>query len=329
MLRSTAKPLVCEHFVEEFSHCDSLLSGAPSCWNHNPAMQRRFWQRTWRLIILEDGGAHPDTLEYLASSSGRLSQYTRVVQILTSNSIFLISIGGNGTFGTFCTRAHSLCRLNKFNFISWVNYELADLRYRLFLEETWVPSPSWTDYKHQLQKLILLAGSRGCKAWTTVSLFGRIFFTFFFKAANDFEMHVCCAKHSMWFAFVFFFRLVFFSTRTSLFNSFLFRSDPVVDTTLKKMYGWIPCLELWSREIWDKIFPYDFKWNLISHIIGTKKKKLNIITYHNHSHTRKEFRYLTRSWAQLHCSVNYFSGSCCRRLAMSHAVPVGCRQITS
>jgi hypothetical protein len=32
-------------------------------------------------------------------------------------------------------------------------------------------SPSWTDCKNQLQKLILLAKLRGCKAWTTVTLY--------------------------------------------------------------------------------------------------------------------------------------------------------------
>jgi hypothetical protein len=35
----------------------------------------------------------------------------------------------------------------------------------------------------------------------------------------------------------------------------------------------------------------------------------------------------TRCWTQLHSCVN-ISGSCCQRLAMSHAAPAGSREVT-
>jgi hypothetical protein len=43
--------------------------------------------------------------------------------------------------------------------------------------------------------------------------------------------------------------------------------------------------------------------------------------------THNNNRYLTRSSTPLHCSVNNFSGSCCKRLALCHATPAGRREV--
>jgi hypothetical protein len=55
-------------------------------------------------------------------------------------------------------------------------------------------SPSWTDCKNHLQKLILLVASRGCKAWTAVTLYGRGLSSFVSLAADDLEMSFSCAR---------------------------------------------------------------------------------------------------------------------------------------
>jgi hypothetical protein len=48
----------------------------------------------------------------------------------------------------------------------------------------------------------------------------------------------------------------------------------------------------------------------------------------NNIHTHNNNQNLTRSWIHPRCSVNKFSGSCCKRLAMSHAAPIRSRQMT-
>jgi hypothetical protein len=53
-------------------------------------------------------------------------------------------------------------------------------------------SPSWTDSKNQLQKLILLARSRGCKVWTTVTLYGWSLSSFL----GNFLRHFLVELHS-------------------------------------------------------------------------------------------------------------------------------------
>jgi hypothetical protein len=55
-------------------------------------------------------------------------------------------------------------------------------------------SPSWTDCKNQLQKFIMLGGSRGCKSLTTVTLYSRSLNSFVTKAADDLKMPASCAS---------------------------------------------------------------------------------------------------------------------------------------
>jgi hypothetical protein len=94
-----------------------------------------------------------------------------------------------------------------------------------------------------LQKLILLAKSHGCKAWTTVTLYNWSLSNFIALATDNFKMLVSCARHLSDFSGVcsnlvpilYSFSLV--STQQFL-AVFLSRSDPVDLTLLISL--WMP-----------------------------------------------------------------------------------------
>jgi hypothetical protein len=98
----------------------------------------------------------------------------------------------------------------------------------------------------QKKKLILLAGSSGCKTWTRVVLYRQRLSSFFAMAVDDFEMLVSCARRLSDFFRNVYSNLAsisssFSSVRTRhLLAGFLSRSDPwtwlskkLMDTCLK------------------------------------------------------------------------------------------------
>jgi hypothetical protein len=59
--------------------------------------------------------------------------------------------------------------LNGLKSASWIKCGLTQLQYRLFWSETRINLTIINWVQSQLQKLIPLAGSRGCRAWKTVT----------------------------------------------------------------------------------------------------------------------------------------------------------------
>jgi hypothetical protein len=194
---------------------------------------------------------------------------------------------------------------------SWIKCGLTGPQYWLFWEETcsckWNLASSekkvkqWSTYGHeltakkQLRKLILLTGSRGCKAWTTVFFYGRSLSSFIALAADDFEMPVSCARRLNDLCGVcsnLDLNSSSFSSLSSLrfLAGILSRSDPV-DLTL--------LISLWMSVVLGTVIPGNLQRNFLRHFLVEpfhiwfiqKNTLFNSISNHIHPHTK-----ITSTW---------------------------------
>jgi hypothetical protein len=100
--------------------------------------------------------------------------------------------------------------------------------------------------------------------------------------------------------------------RTTLFDRFLFQKWLSRPDSISKMM---------DASIFDTAIPGNLRQNFLRHSLPELH-----FTYDSYTHSNNQ--YLTQSLTQLHCHVNNFSGSCCKRLMTTHAVPAGFLQLT-
>jgi hypothetical protein len=172
---------------------------------------------------------------------------------------------------------------------------------------------SWTEYNNQLQKLTLLAGSRGCKAWTAASPPWLLPISFA-RRLNDF-CGVCSNLAHISSVFSALSTLRFFSRFLVRERAWPSRPDSLIKSDLPGHFWtrnrFIDACCAWSQGVYE-IFSNTFYRNDISHRFIQKNTLFNNISNHIHTHYHQYF-------TQLYCCVNYFSGRCCQLWAMSHA----------
>jgi hypothetical protein len=104
----------------------------------------------------------------------------------------------------------------------------------------------WTDFNNESWKFVVVAGSRGCKAWTTVTLYGRSLSTLVANPAGDFCVPVCCARRPTNFCCVLLssphFVYFFFGKNTLLFSRFIVqkwhRASGFINNCTGACYAW-------------------------------------------------------------------------------------------